>query len=136
MTNDVPPTDGDRRPHSAARRIDAACDRFEVAWRGGQAPRIEDLLEVAAEAERPALFGSNPRANAAALEGCRDFAELLSLWAQRIERLAQNLHDGAAEVAPLPQACSSCHLQGLCRISTAAVEAEAEAEVQAEARHE
>jgi eukaryotic-like serine/threonine-protein kinase len=56
MTNDVPQADDDRRPNSPARRIDAACDRFETAWRGGQEPRIEDLLEMATEADRPALL--------------------------------------------------------------------------------
>jgi serine/threonine-protein kinase len=39
------------------RRIDAACDRFETAWRAGQAPRIEDYLADAEEADRPALLG-------------------------------------------------------------------------------
>jgi WD40 repeat protein len=41
---------------SAARRVDAACVRFEAAWAAGQRPRIEDFLDVAAEAERPALL--------------------------------------------------------------------------------
>ena len=61
MTNDVPPVDDERLPDSAARRIDAACDRFEAAWRGGQAPRIEDFLDLAAEAERPALLRERPK---------------------------------------------------------------------------
>ena len=52
MTIDVPPADYHRCPDSPARRVDAACDRFEVAWRGGHDPRIEDFLDVAAEAER------------------------------------------------------------------------------------
>jgi hypothetical protein len=56
MINDLPRADDDRRPDSAARRIDAACDHFEAAWRGGQEPRIEDFLDAAAEAERPALL--------------------------------------------------------------------------------
>jgi serine/threonine protein kinase len=56
MTDLVPPVDDDWRPNAAARRIDAACDHFEAAWRGGREPRIEDLLAVATEAERPALL--------------------------------------------------------------------------------
>ena len=56
MTVEIPPADDDRRPDSPARRIDAACDRFEAAWRAGQDPRIEDFLDAAAEAERPALL--------------------------------------------------------------------------------
>ncbi len=32
---------------SLARRIDAACDRFEAAWQAGQKPRIEDFVAKA-----------------------------------------------------------------------------------------
>jgi hypothetical protein len=32
------------RPARASERVDAACDRFEAAWRGGADPRIEDYL--------------------------------------------------------------------------------------------
>jgi hypothetical protein len=56
MITEVPPTAGDQRPVAVARRVDAACDRFEAAWRGGQDPRIEDFLETAAEPDRPALL--------------------------------------------------------------------------------
>ncbi|HEX4619996.1 MAG TPA: hypothetical protein VH208_00385, partial [Myxococcaceae bacterium] len=56
MITAVPPAADDRRPDSPARRVDAACDRFEAAWRGGQDPRIEGFLETAAEPERPALL--------------------------------------------------------------------------------
>src|SRR5262245_65398530 len=37
-------------------RVDAACDRFEAAWRGGGAPRIEDYLAAADPADGPALL--------------------------------------------------------------------------------
>ena len=40
----------------AARHVDDICTWFERAWKRGDRPRIEDLLEVAAEAERPALL--------------------------------------------------------------------------------
>jgi hypothetical protein len=56
MTTEVPPAADGRRPDSPARRIDAACDRFEAAWRGGHDPRMEDFLDGAAEPERPALL--------------------------------------------------------------------------------
>src|SRR6516165_765792 len=56
MITEVPPIADDQLPVSPARRVDAACDRFEAAWRGGQDPRIEDFLEAAAEPERPALL--------------------------------------------------------------------------------
>ena len=37
-------------------RIDAACDRYEAAWKTGGRPRIEAYLDAEREAERPALF--------------------------------------------------------------------------------
>jgi hypothetical protein len=36
-------------------RFEEVYDRFEVAWRDGQRPRIEDYLEAAPEADRPRL---------------------------------------------------------------------------------
>ncbi len=42
---------------SPNRRIDAACDAFEEAWRTGRSPRIEDCLAHADEADRAALLG-------------------------------------------------------------------------------
>ena len=44
------------RPRRPSERIDEMCDRFEAAWREGLAPRIEDYLAEAEEADRPALF--------------------------------------------------------------------------------
>jgi formylglycine-generating enzyme required for sulfatase activity len=55
--SDAPPggTESFRPPISDA--IDAACDRFEEAWRaGGTRPRIEEYLQQAAETERPLLL--------------------------------------------------------------------------------
>ena len=43
-------------PPSSARHLDAICTRFEVAWRRGDRPRIEDFLGEAAEPERSALL--------------------------------------------------------------------------------
>jgi serine/threonine protein kinase/formylglycine-generating enzyme required for sulfatase activity len=37
-------------------RIDAACDRFESAWRAGQRPRVEPFIDKAPGSERPSLF--------------------------------------------------------------------------------
>jgi len=53
---DVPPSGSGQRQGSPAQRIDAACDRFEAAWRAGQGLRIEDELAGARESDRPALF--------------------------------------------------------------------------------
>ena len=36
------------RPARASERVDAACDRFEAAWRAGAGPRIEDYVAQAA----------------------------------------------------------------------------------------
>jgi hypothetical protein len=41
---------------SVALRINAACNRFELAWQGGQRPRIEDYLAGAAPPEQPELL--------------------------------------------------------------------------------
>src|SRR4051812_967666 len=41
---------------SPDRRIDSACDRFEVAWRAGWSPRIEEYLAGWPQPERPDLF--------------------------------------------------------------------------------
>jgi serine/threonine protein kinase len=56
MSGEIPAADEGRHPDSPARRIDAACDRFEAAWRSGHDPRIEDVLAVVDAADRPALL--------------------------------------------------------------------------------
>jgi WD40 repeat protein/tetratricopeptide (TPR) repeat protein len=43
------------RPLRTSERIDEVCDRFEAAWRAGQAPRIEDFLDLTQELDRTAL---------------------------------------------------------------------------------
>ena len=55
MTNPSIATRGDRLDHPAL-RLDAACDRFESAWRAGRRPRIEDCLIDAAGTERADLL--------------------------------------------------------------------------------
>jgi hypothetical protein len=44
-------------PLSAERRVNEACNRFELAWQAGRRPRIEDYLGEAPAPERPALLG-------------------------------------------------------------------------------
>jgi tetratricopeptide (TPR) repeat protein len=46
----------DSLPLSFARRLDEACFRFEMAWKAGQRPRIEDWLRDMPEPERAALL--------------------------------------------------------------------------------
>ena len=46
---------GPRSDHPAL-RLDAACDRFEAAWRAGRRPRIEDCLLEVSESERTGLL--------------------------------------------------------------------------------
>ena len=43
-------------PVSVVRRIDLACDKFEIAWRAGQRPRIEAFLGDVSEPGRRALL--------------------------------------------------------------------------------
>jgi WD40 repeat protein len=47
---------GNRRPETKPHRVDEVCDRFEAAWRTGEAPRIEEYLETVAESERGDLL--------------------------------------------------------------------------------
>jgi ATP-dependent helicase/nuclease subunit B len=70
-----------------------------------------------AESERSEVFKA--RGQKTKLEGMSSLAELIEVWARRIETLAANFGAGHAEVAPSPGACKFCHLQSLCRISTA-----------------
>jgi serine/threonine protein kinase/tetratricopeptide (TPR) repeat protein/WD40 repeat protein len=42
-------------PLSAVRRVNEACNRFELAWQAGQRPRIEDYLGATPEPERSDL---------------------------------------------------------------------------------
>ena len=43
-------------PLAAVERIDAACDRFEAAWKAGLRPQIDDFLTAEAGPERDALL--------------------------------------------------------------------------------
>ncbi len=67
-----------------------------------------------AEAERDGIF--KPRARATRMEGMESFAALMDVWSRRIAKLAAEFAAGRAVVDPLPRACESCHLQGLCRV--------------------
>jgi eukaryotic-like serine/threonine-protein kinase len=50
-----PPKDS-ARPRRVRARIVEACERFEVAWRAGDAPKIETFLALASESDRPKLL--------------------------------------------------------------------------------
>jgi hypothetical protein len=50
------------------------------------------------------------------MEGMGSLAELMDRWSERIERLAHEFREGRAAVDPIPTACRSCHLHGLCRV--------------------
>jgi WD40 repeat protein/tRNA A-37 threonylcarbamoyl transferase component Bud32 len=52
----VPFDDFDSLPLASQRRVDAACLRFEAAWKAGGRPRLEDFLADADGAERRALL--------------------------------------------------------------------------------
>ena len=47
---------GDGRPVRPSEWIDEVCDRFELNWRAGRMPRIEDYLAEAGDADRPSLL--------------------------------------------------------------------------------
>jgi serine/threonine protein kinase len=49
-------TGGNTLPLEAERRVNEACNRFELAWQAGGRPRVEDYLGDAAGAERGALL--------------------------------------------------------------------------------
>ena len=65
------------------------------------------------ESERGGVF---PKRRATRLEGMGSLAALMDLWAERIERLADDFRRGLAAVDPTPSACRGCHLHGLCRV--------------------
>jgi probable DNA repair protein len=116
--------------------IDYKSGRATADWRGDRPdnPQLpiyallqpDDLVAVAygrvnagecsfiGEAERGAIF--RPRGKPSRMEGCATFADLIGVWSQRIEKIAAEFAAGRAAVAPAPRACSSCHLQALCRI--------------------
>jgi hypothetical protein len=50
------------------------------------------------------------------MEGMGSLAELMERWRERIDRLAREFREGRAAVDPLPTACRTCHLHGLCRV--------------------
>jgi ATP-dependent helicase/nuclease subunit B len=70
-----------------------------------------------AETARSGIF--KLRAQPSRLEGQPDFAALVDLWSQRIEKLAVEFAAGHAAVAPTLRACESCRLQPLCRVPSA-----------------
>jgi ATP-dependent helicase/nuclease subunit B len=70
-----------------------------------------------AEAGRGGVF--KPGGRISTLEGMASFADLVSAWSLRIERIAAEFASGRAEVAPTLKACRSCELHGLCRVPAA-----------------
>ena len=50
--------DPEKLDANLARAIDTACRAFEKAWQSGQAPQIEDHLEVVPERGRRARYRS------------------------------------------------------------------------------
>ena len=74
-------------------------------------------LEFVAESERPDVFKSPGRATK--MEGKASFKELIAVWHDRVASIAAGFASGQAEVAPTLKACSTCDLQGLCRVPAA-----------------
>jgi hypothetical protein len=129
----------DRLPDGSRVLIDYKTGMAQVDWHGErpgnpQLPiyallRPESLIAVAyarvnaaepgfvAESERRDVF--HPRSRSTKMEGMPDFAALVGLWSRRVERIAGEFAAGRAMVAPTPDACRTCHLQGLCRVPAA-----------------
>jgi len=78
-----------------------------------------------AETERGDIF--HPRSRRSSLEGLPTLADLIEVWAARIERLATEFSAGYAAVAPTTKACKSCSLHGLCRVPAALEDADTSA---------
>jgi hypothetical protein len=49
-------TDEPSLPLAQARQVDAVCNQFEMAWKAGQRPRIEDYLGDIPEPPRAAVL--------------------------------------------------------------------------------
>src|SRR5690242_3616398 len=88
---------------SRARRVDAACDRFEAQWRAGGQPRVEEFLAGADETDRDSL-----RAALAAVE-----AELV----ESATETSEHRDGGTAELPrpeePIPGAIGRFEVRGL-----------------------
>ena len=54
--SEPPPSGEETLSPSLQQYMDEACDRFEVAWKAGQLPRIEDYLGEASGPLRTALL--------------------------------------------------------------------------------
>jgi probable DNA repair protein len=135
----------DRLADGARVLIDYKTGMASADWRGErpdnpQLPlyalwRPEALIAVAygrvnagdcgfvAETGRRGIF--KPGGRPSSLEGLPSLAALIEVWSQRIEKLAADFAAGRAAVAPTLRACSTCRLQGLCRVP-AALDEEAE----------
>ena len=74
-------------------------------------------LEFVTESERPDVFKKPGRATK--MEGKASFEELIAVWRDRVVSIAAGFAEGKAEVAPTLKACSTCDLQGLCRVPAA-----------------
>jgi RecB family exonuclease len=70
-----------------------------------------------AETERRTIF--RPGGRPSSLEGLPTLAALIEVWSRRIENLAADFAAGRAAVAPTLRACTTCRLQGLCRVPAA-----------------
>jgi WD40 repeat protein len=56
VSAEIPAPEGASLPLTVAGFIDRACDRYEVEWKAGTRPRIEEYLAEASEDDSPALL--------------------------------------------------------------------------------
>lgn len=57
-----------------------------------------------------------PQKNQLEKQGAADWPTLLTSWRTVLGQLARDFQAGASPVDPLPNACTFCHLQNLCRV--------------------
>jgi WD40 repeat protein len=111
-------------PLSVAKRVDAACTRFEQAWKEGRRPAVEDFLADVPEPERAALLcelvpldvdyrrrhGEKPQAH----EYRARFADLDPEWlAKAVGAPAapakKEINPSAPSATPMCFRCPNCH---------------------------
>jgi RecB family exonuclease len=88
----------------------------------GHAPQALTLLSVSARRLRFSGAGQAGTAAAVDLKQMPDWEQRLSQWGAIVRALGTAHAAGVADIAPLKNACTYCHLSRLCRIDAAVVE--------------
>jgi len=115
------PNDEDKlSPAAAMRQIEAACERFELAWKAGEGPHLEDFLGEAPAESRAELFAElfaieveylrqSGQAPSAA-EYCDRFREYASAIQDRLEKAVSNGAEATQDYTPSRDAAQNADL--------------------------